>query len=118
MSLHPFVQRAMVRTQADARRARMSVTITSQFRSIQKQAQLRRRFEQGLSRFPAARPGFSMHNYGFAFDAVVTRNGTQKDLGRIAARHQLVWAGPSDSVHFDPFGFPLWNRILRQAGLI
>lgn len=118
MALHPFVKVAMTRTVADARREGMRVTITSQFRSVEKQALLRRRFEQGLSKFPAARPGLSMHNYGFAFDAVVTAGGTQKDLGRIAARHQLIWAGPADSVHFDPFGFKLWNQILRFVGLL
>lgn len=118
MALHPFIQTAMTRTLTDARRARISVTVTSTFRSFEKQRRLRERFERGLSRFPAARPGFSMHNYGFAFDAVVTRNGTQADLGRLAARHGLIWAGKKDAVHFDAFGFPLWNRILRQAGLL
>jgi len=118
MALHPLIKRAMDRTVADARRLGMSVTVTSKFRSLAKQKQLRDRFERGESRFPAARPGLSMHNYGFAFDAVVTRNGTQADLGRLARRHGLTWAGPKDSVHFDPFGFPLWNRILKSVGLL
>ncbi len=118
MSLHPFVDRALTRTVADARRVGMLVTVTSKFRSVEKQARLRRRWEQGLSKFPAARPGLSMHNYGFAFDAVVTRGGTQADLGRIAARHGIIWAGKKDAVHFDPFGFSLWNRILKAVGLL
>jgi len=101
-----------------ARRERLSVTITSKFRSIKKQKQLWDKFQRGESRFPAARPGFSMHNYGFAFDAVVTRGGTQRDLGEIASRHGLIWAGPKDRVHFDAFGFTLWNQILRRAGLL
>lgn len=118
MSLHPFVQQGMARTVADARRAGMTVVITSRFRSVAKQAALRRKWETGKSRFPAARPGLSMHNYGFAFDAVVTQGGTQADLGKIAKRHGLIWAGKKDKVHFDPFGFKLWNRILKIVGLL
>ena len=108
----------MTRTLADARRERIQVRVTSRFRSIAEQRRLRERFESGVSRFPAARPGLSMHNYGFAFDAVVTRNGTQQDLARIAQRHGLIWAGQSDAVHFDAFGFALWNRILKSVGAI
>lgn len=45
--------------------------LTSGFRTLAEQAVLRRRWELGLSRFPANRPGESSHNFGAAFDSVV-----------------------------------------------
>lgn len=47
------------------------VTVTSGFRSLEEQARLRRRWEAGLSSFPANRPGDSSHNFGFAWDSTV-----------------------------------------------
>jgi len=54
-----------------ARWYRIRPTVTSGFRSLQKQAQLRAAWEAGRSRFPANRPGDSSHNFGLAFDATV-----------------------------------------------
>lgn len=102
---------------SNLRRRGIGATITSGFRSIGKQQELRRRFEQGLSKLPAARPGFSTHNYGFAVD-IVLRGAPQSALGPEAARVGLVWAGKKDPVHVDGFGFATWNRILRDAGLL
>lgn len=47
------------------------VTVTSIYRSWGEQAELRRRYEQGKSRFPANQPGDSAHNYGLAWDSTV-----------------------------------------------
>jgi len=46
-------------------------TITSVYRTWENQARLRERYEQGLSAFPANKPGDSSHNYGWSFDSVV-----------------------------------------------
>ena len=45
--------------------------VTSTFRSWTEQAQLRRKYEEGRSNFPANRPGDSAHNYGLAWDSWV-----------------------------------------------
>jgi len=44
------------------------LVVTSARRSSAKQAELRRRWEQGLSSIPANRPGTSLHEFGLAFD--------------------------------------------------
>lgn len=99
------------------RAAGIRPTITSGFRSFSKQQELRRRYEQGYSVLPAARPGLSTHEYGFAVD-IVLAGAPQSVLGDAARAVGLVWAGKSDPVHVDAFGFAAWNDILRQAGLI
>lgn len=45
------------------------VTVTSGYRGWAEQTRLRRRYEEGKSRWPANRPGDSAHNYGLAFDS-------------------------------------------------
>lgn len=115
--LHPEVDRRVEAMLELLRGAGAAPVITSAFRSIAKQEELHRRARAGLSRLPAARPGFSTHNYGFAVD-VVLRGAPQSLLGEAARAVGLVWAGKSDPVHVDAFGFPLWKRVLRQAGLI
>ena len=47
------------------------VTVTSGFRSLEDQARLRAKWEAGLSRWPANRPGESAHNVGLAWDSTV-----------------------------------------------
>jgi len=45
--------------------------VTSGFRSWNEQLELRRKFEAGLSRFPANLPGDSAHNFGWAWDSTI-----------------------------------------------
>ena len=45
--------------------------VTSTFRGWAEQLKLRQKWESGLSKFPANRPGDSAHNYGLAFDSWV-----------------------------------------------
>lgn len=115
--LHPEVSRRVDAMLDLLRRAGIRATVTSGFRSLAKQQELRRRAQQGFSRLPAAKPGFSTHNYGFAVDVVLS-GAPQSVLGDAARAVGLVWAGKNDPVHVDAFGFPVWNRILRQAGLV
>ena len=77
-----------------------SVRITSVTRSRAQQAALYRRFLAGRSRFPAAPPGRSKHEYGVAWDMVTepywvlgTLGGWWKQLGGI-------WS-PRDAIHFE-----------------
>lgn len=46
------------------------VTVTSGYRTYDEQARLYKRVLSGRARFPAAPPGTSAHEYGFAFDSV------------------------------------------------
>lgn len=69
--LHPQVQEAAEWAISWADFYDVPVEITSGFRSLQRQAELRRAWEAGRSRFPANRPGDSSHNFGFAFDSTV-----------------------------------------------
>jgi hypothetical protein len=45
--------------------------VTSVYRSWTEQLELRRRWEQGLSPWPANLPGDSAHNHGLAWDSVL-----------------------------------------------
>jgi len=85
-------------------------TVTSVYRSWAEQQRLRLRWEQGQSAFPANRPGDSAHNYGWAFDAVVSE------------RHQALWDQirayvgwevlPNDIIHAQ---VPNWRQY-RESG--
>lgn len=78
-------------------------TVTSVFRSLQKQAVLYDRWQRGLSDLPAAPPGRSKHNYGLAFDLVVSagyRSPEQMALGRFWKSMGGGWFA-SDPVHFQ-----------------
>jgi uncharacterized protein YcbK (DUF882 family) len=91
--------------------AGIKATVTSGYRSIEKQRELYERARRGQSKLPAAKPGYSTHNYGFAVDVILV--GVQQSiLGEAARAVGLVWAGPSDPVHVDAFGFPAWNKLL------
>lgn len=73
--------------------------VTSTYRSIAKQEQLYRDYLAGRSKLPAARPGYSLHNYGLAFDMVSEDN---KWLGEVWESVGGRWGGRfGDPVHFD-----------------
>lgn len=69
--LHPDIRDAAQWTLDVASYYGVPVTVTSVYRSWAQQAELRRRWEQGRSRFPANRPGDSAHNHHLAWDSVV-----------------------------------------------
>lgn len=69
--LHPQVREAAEWALSWADYYGVPVTVTSGLRTLEEQAELRRRYEQGRSAFPANRPGDSSHNYGLAWDSVV-----------------------------------------------
>jgi hypothetical protein len=109
-----IVRRAMYSFVRDCSRAGIRVVVTSTDRSAASQ---RRLYEAWLARgrtgLPAAPPGSSTHEYGVAFDATYPRARTDEVVA-IAERHGLVWFGPKDWVHFDPFGPAAWRELLAD----
>ncbi len=78
--------------------------VTSTLRSRAEQTRLYRRYLAGLSQFPAAPPGHSAHEYGYALDLVVTPFDTIYDVGAWWQEQGGVWH-ESDAVHFEYPGF-------------
>ncbi len=80
--------------------ARLQPRITSTFRTRSEQGRLYRRFLAGAAGFPVAPPGFSAHEYGEAFDMVVSPMEALADVGYT----WLQWGGgwnPADAIHFE-----------------
>lgn len=118
LHLHPEVRRRLELLRSYARWAGLTFKVTSAYRPITEQKRLYDAWlKRGKTGLPAAPPGTSTHNYGFAIDAVALR-GSQEQLGALASAVGLIWAGAKDPVHFDPFGFEGWRSILREAGVI
>ncbi len=88
-----------------ANRAGVNPRITSTLRSRTEQSRLYRRFLAGVSRYPAAPPGTSAHEYGWAFDLIVNGEENQYDLGSVWQSWGGVWGGSSDPIHFEYPGF-------------
>jgi len=76
--------------------------VTSSWRSWSAQALLYRRYLSGRSRYPAAPPGRSMHNYGRAFD-VDDRDPRQlQEMGAVWESWGGRWGGRGgDPIHFE-----------------
>jgi len=85
-------------------------TVTSTYRSWEQQQKLRDRWEQGLSSFPANRPGDSAHNYGWAFDAVVPAE--QQGLWDQIRAYVGFEVLPNDIIHAQ---VPNWRQY-RESG--
>jgi len=82
----------------------LSPVITSTKRSYTAQAELYRKYKAGLSRFPAARPGTSIHETGFAFDMDLKDERYLTPLGEIWERFGpgFRWGGRfKDPIHFE-----------------
>ena len=108
----------------------LTPTITSTFRSVSKQAQLRAAYEsclaQGVSispsntdancRYPANRPGDSAHNFGLAWDSSVPDG--QWDLWN-AIRSALGWTlDPNDRVHAEVPGWRAIAQLMISLGWV
>ncbi len=84
--------------------AGLSPRITSTLRSHAEQTRLYRRFVAGQSQFPAAPPGRSAHEYGYALDMVVSPFEEIDAVGAWWISQGGVWH-TSDRVHFEYPGF-------------
>ncbi len=78
--------------------------VTSTLRTRAEQARLYRRYLEGLSQFPAAPPGRSAHEYGYALDLVVAPLDALYDVGAWWQEQGGVWH-ESDAIHFEYPGF-------------
>lgn len=88
---------------------RIPVTVTSVRRTFAEQTVLRRKWEQGKSRFPANRPGESSHNFGLAFDSWVAERDRQ---AWEAIREWVGFRVPSnDWIHGE---VPGWRQFVRR----
>lgn len=81
--------------------------VTSVLRTYATQSRLYRRARSGRSRYPAARPGTSMHEYGRAFDVdlVLPEPEKSRALAKAGAVWESVggrWGGRfRDPIHFE-----------------
>jgi hypothetical protein len=80
--------------------------ITSTRRSSTEQARLYRRYQQGLNPYPVAPPGTSAHEYGYAFDMVVSPMDASADVGAYWKAQGGIWGGEfNDPIHYEYPGF-------------
>ena len=83
------------------------LVVTSSKRSFAKQAELYHRYMKGFSKIPAARPGTSLHQLGWAFDMARIGKDPLGDpllawLGAWWEYYGGRWGGKRDPVHFQP----------------
>src|SRR5207245_3122297 len=77
--------------------------ITSTLRSHSEQRRLYSRFLAGQSGYPVAPPGQSAHEYGWAFDMVVSPLEALADVGFTWQSWGGGW-NPADAIHFELLG--------------
>lgn len=85
--------------------------VTSTRRSHFEQVRLYLRFLRGTALFPVAVPGTSAHEYGEAFDMVVTPFEALDDVAAYWQDLGGVWGGRRDPVHFELPGASESHRI-------
>ncbi len=89
--------------------------ITSTLRSHAEQKRLYARRQSGLQPFPVALPGTSAHEYGWAFDLVVTPFEALRDVGATWESWGGAYGGANrDPVHFE---LPGASAEARRIGL-
>lgn len=88
-----------------AGRAGYQPRVTSTLRTRSEQARLYRRRLAGLSPYPALLPGTSPHEYGYAFDMILTPMEALTDAGEVWTSWGGYWPGAVDPVHFQFPGF-------------
>jgi len=113
--LDPEVARRVADLLELARQNQIETRVTSTRRSRAEQERLYRAWlGRGKKGLPAAFPGTSTHEFGFAVDIV---SSAPAALGRLAECVGLKWAGPKDPVHFDVWGPAAWRQLLQDRPL-
>ena len=94
--------------------AGLQAHVTSTVRSQREQKLLFDRYQAGNAQFPAVPPLHSAHEYGWAFDLVVSPYDYQSAVGN-AWRQQWGgdWGGSRDPVHFE---LPGAGKMAFEAG--
>jgi len=112
--LHPFVRERVEAALAGARARGINVRITSLLRSTANQRRLYNAWiARGRTGLPAAPPGTSTHEFGYAIDLVVTPSSRLREFSCLMEAAGMKWAGARDPVHFDVFGFEAWSDLLH-----
>lgn len=90
--------------------------VTSTVRSWWDQQAAYSRYVSGRAQFPAAPPGRSAHQYGWAFDLVVEPDpAAYEDLGAVWEGWGGTWGGRfQDRVHFEFQGASRYLRSLTE----
>ena len=83
--------------------------VTSTLRSRAEQTRLYREFQRGGRRYPAAPPGTSAHEFGAAFDLVVSPHEAIYDVADVWHSWGGLWS-PKDDVHFE---LPGWQSLIE-----
>jgi hypothetical protein len=88
-------------------------------RSYREQKFLYDRYVKGLAQFPAVPPNHSAHEYGWAFDLVVTPYAYQPDAGHAwESEWGGSWGGAKDLVHFELPGAGKLAYALGEQGAL
>ena len=95
--------------------ANVKPRITSTTRTYAEQERLYNLYKAGKSRYPAAPPGTSPHEYGYAFDMVVDNDVDQADLGIVWVSWNGVYGGNADPIHFEYPGFKTANPLVAPS---
>lgn len=108
--LHPQLAAAANELLRVAYENGLNPQVTSTVRTWGQQAVLWRRFMAGLSTYPAAPPGRSAHQWGWAFDVEVTPHEALWRLGALWRSWGGGWGGAHDPIHFELPGASQWLR--------
>ena len=88
--------------------------VTSTVRSYALQKKLYDAYRNGQSKYPAAVPGSSPHEYGWAFDLAVNDDTILAEAGELWESWGGTWGGRfSDPIHFELGGASEYLRSLR-----
>ena len=113
--LQPFARDLI----AAAGAAGLQPRVTSTLRTYADQKRLYSRYLAGASPYPAAPPGRSAHEYGYAFDMIVAPLSALADVGDYWEQQGGIWGGRiGDDVHFEYPGFtaPQVQEPIAKAG--
>lgn len=113
--LDPDLKQGLRELEAAISQAGLTYTLTSTVRSLREQTFLYNRYISGKSGgLPAAPPGHSAHEYGWAFDLMVTPWRYQAEVGRAWVQTWGgVYGGKRDPVHFE---LPGAGQLAWQIG--
>ncbi len=75
--------------------------VTSTLRTSSEQTRLYRRYLEGVAPYPAAPPGTSAHEFGEAFDLIVSPYEALADVGAFWQSMGGTWGAQRDPVHFE-----------------
>lgn len=92
--------------------------VTSTLRSVSTQKRLYEAYINGASKYPAAPPGYSPHEQGWAFDLAVNNDDWLSPAGDLWESWGGTWGGRfRDPIHFELGGASQYLHALRSAGL-